>query len=60
MVLWNLWNRRNNLHFGKPTLPLDKVLEYSWKQQFESPSSPSTTTIPRSKQPAKWSPPPEH
>ncbi|KAK9990466.1 hypothetical protein SO802_025451 [Lithocarpus litseifolius] len=29
LVLWNLWNRRNNLRLGKPTLPLDKVLEHS-------------------------------
>ena len=29
LVLWNLWNRRNNLRLGKPTLPLDEVLEHS-------------------------------
>ena len=23
LVIWNLWNRRNNLRLGKPTLPLD-------------------------------------
>lgn len=60
MVLWNLWNRKNNLSLGKPTLPLNKVLEYSREQWFESPSSPSMATIPRSKQPATWSPPPKH
>ena len=29
LVLWNLWNQRNNLRLGKPTLLLDKVLEHS-------------------------------
>ena len=40
LVLWNLWNRRNNLRLGKPSLPLDKVLEHSRERQIESHSSP--------------------
>ena len=32
LVIWNLWNRRNNLQLGKAALPLDKILEHSWEQ----------------------------
>ena len=32
LVIWNLWNRRNNLQLGKASLPLDKILEHSWEQ----------------------------
>ncbi|XP_030924555.1 uncharacterized protein LOC115951512 [Quercus lobata] len=60
VVLWNLWRRRNNLRLGKPTIPLDKVLEHSWEQRFESHSSPLTSTTPTTKQPARWTPPPDH
>uniref|UniRef100_A0A7N2MMQ4 Reverse transcriptase zinc-binding domain-containing protein n=1 Tax=Quercus lobata TaxID=97700 RepID=A0A7N2MMQ4_QUELO len=57
LVLWNLWNRRNNLQLGKPTLPLDKVLEHSRERQLESHSSPLFSTKQRSTQPAAWIPP---
>ena len=60
VVLWNLWRRRNNLRLGKPTIPLDKVLEHSREQQFESHSSPLTSTTPTTKQPARWTPPLDH
>ena len=29
LVIWNLWNRRNNLRLGKATLPLDKITEHA-------------------------------
>ena len=29
VVIWTLWNRRNNLRLGKLALPLDKVLEFA-------------------------------
>ncbi|KAL0014623.1 hypothetical protein SO802_001692 [Lithocarpus litseifolius] len=58
--LWNPWKRRNNLCLGKPTLPLNKVLEHFQEQQFQSHSSPSTLAMSRSKQLATWTPPPEH
>ena len=57
LVLWNLWNRRNNLWLGKPTLPLDKVVEHSRERQLESHSSPLLSTKQRSTQPATWTPP---
>lgn len=28
-VISTLWNRRNNLHLSKPTLPFDKVLDFA-------------------------------
>nr|POE93719.1 hypothetical protein CFP56_31278 [Quercus suber] len=40
LVLWNLWNRRNNLRLEKSTLSLDKILEHSRERQLESHSSP--------------------
>lgn len=39
-ITWNLWNRRNNLRLGKPTTPLDKVLEHSREQQATSWTTP--------------------
>ncbi|XP_075665404.1 uncharacterized protein LOC142635076 [Castanea sativa] len=57
LVLWNLWNRRNNLRLGKPTLPLDKVLEHSQERQLESHSSPITSTNQRRTQIAPWTSP---
>ena len=59
VVLWNLWKRKNNLRLGKPTIPLNKVLEHSLEQQIESHSNPLTLTTSRSKQPARWTPPPD-
>ncbi|KAL0015723.1 hypothetical protein SO802_002792 [Lithocarpus litseifolius] len=29
VVLWTLWNRRNNLHLGKPALPLGQVVAFA-------------------------------
>ena len=60
VVLWNLWKRRNNLRLGKPTIPLNKVLEHSREQRIESHSSPLTSTTSTTKQPARWTPPLDH
>ena len=60
VVLWNLWKRRNNLRLGKPTIPLNKVLEHSREQRIESHSSPLILRTSRSKQPARWTPPSDH
>ncbi|KAK9999971.1 hypothetical protein SO802_019574 [Lithocarpus litseifolius] len=57
LVLWNLGNRLNNLKLGKPTLPLDKVLEHSRERQLESHSSPMMSTKQRRMQTATWTPP---
>ena len=42
VVIWTLWNRRNNLRLGKPTLPLDKVLEFGQECMMGS----ETTNVP--------------
>ena len=34
-MLWTLWNRRNNLHLGKPTLSLGQVVEFAQDQILE-------------------------
>ena len=60
VVLWNLWKRRNNLRLGKPTIPLNKVLEHSREQQIKSHFSPLILTTSRSKQPTRWTPPSDH
>ncbi|KAL0005643.1 hypothetical protein SO802_013204 [Lithocarpus litseifolius] len=43
-VIWTLWNRRNNLCLGKPSLPLDKVLEFAQERLMGS----ETTNVPPS------------
>ena len=57
LVIWNLWNRRNNLRLGKPALPLDKILDVArekWLEIFlaEAPTLPQGPTT--------WSPPGEN
>ena len=57
LVIWNLWNRRNNLRLGKPALPLDKILDVArekWLETFlaEAPTLPQGPTT--------WSPPGEN
>ena len=32
LVIWNMWNRCNNLRLGKATLPLDKLIEHAWER----------------------------
>lgn len=56
-VIWNLWNRRNNLRLGKPLHPLDKVLEHSREQLLESHSSTLSLPIHRRQQAATWTTP---
>ena len=34
-MLWTLWNRRNNLHLGKPALSLGQVVEFAQDQILE-------------------------
>ena len=44
-ITWNLWNHRNNLRLGKPTIPLDKVLEHSWEQHLSPTSAPHSSQL---------------
>ena len=57
MVTWNLWNRRNNLRLGKPSLPLGKMLEHSREQLLESHSSTPSLSIHRQQQATTWTAP---
>ena len=36
IVIWNLWNRRNNLRLGKTALPLDKIIEHARERRLEA------------------------
>lgn len=45
LVIWNLWNRCNNLRLGKLFLPLDKILEHSRERQIEALSCPVTSSL---------------
>ena len=59
-ITWNLWNHRNNLRLGKPTIPLDKVLEHSWEQQLESHFSTPLIPTRRQQQDTAWTAPDHH
>lgn len=47
VVIWNSWNRRNNLWLGKATLPLDKIIEHSREWQLEPFVPPATSSLHR-------------
>ena len=36
LVIWNLWNCRNNLRLGKSALPLDKITEHARERQLRA------------------------
>lgn len=59
-VIWSLWNRRNNLCLGKPTLPLDKVLDFARKRLTEHPSSTLTSSNPQQHPATTWIAPEAH
>nr|POE98141.1 hypothetical protein CFP56_51332 [Quercus suber] len=59
-ITWNLWNRRNNLRLGKPTIPLDKVLEHSREQPLESHFSTSIMNTRRQQSASAWIAPDQH
>nr|POE51454.1 hypothetical protein CFP56_27190 [Quercus suber] len=52
LVIWNLWNLRNNLRLSKAALPLDKILEHSRERQIKALASPATSSLHRSQQQA--------
>ena len=56
LVIWNLWNHRNNPQLGKAALPLGKILEHSWEWQIEALTSAATSSLHRSQHQASWSP----
>ena len=59
-VAWTLWNRRNNIRLGKPSVPLEQVLNKARDLKLGCLPDP-TTIIAMPKQPmTAWTPPPFH
>lgn len=56
LVIWNLWNRRNNLLLGKPFITLDKILKHSQERLIKALSSLATSSFHWSQQQTSWSP----
>ena len=56
LVIWNLWNRRNNLRLGKTALPLDKITEHARDQRFEALDPPTIPSLHRGQRQVAWSP----
>ena len=57
---WTLWNRRNNLKLGKPSIPLEQVLNRACDLKLGCLPAPTSATA-APKQPATaWTPPPIH
>ena len=57
LVIWNLWNRRNNLRLGKTALPLDKITEHARARQLEALAPSAIPALHRSSHQLAWSPP---
>ncbi|XP_075663284.1 uncharacterized protein LOC142632844 [Castanea sativa] len=60
IVIWNLWNHRNNLRLGKVALPIDRITEHARERRLEA-LAPPVLHIPKRNQHQKiWSPPEAH
>lgn len=59
-VIWSLWNRRNNIRLGKPTLPLDKLMDFARERLIESPTSNLISSNPQLCPTIKWTTPETH
>ncbi|XP_030923317.1 uncharacterized protein LOC115950221 [Quercus lobata] len=60
VVLWTLWNRRNNLRLGKPTLSLGQVVDFAQDRILERASCNAAFQQPRPHQVAAWQAPVQH
>ena len=60
IVLWTLWNRRNNLHLGKPAFSLDQVVDFTQDRILERASCTAKVQQPRPHQVATWQAPVQH
>ena len=56
LVVWNLWNRCNNLRLGKTALPLDKIIEHVRDWRFEALAPPVIPSLHRGQRQVAWSP----
>ena len=57
LVIWNLWNRCNNLHLGKATLPSEKITEHARERQLEALAPSANHSLHRGQHQMAWSPP---
>ena len=57
IVIWNLWNRRNNLRLGKTALPLDKITKHARERQLEALAPLANRSLHRGQHQMAWSPP---
>ena len=57
LVIWNLWNRRNNLRLGKTALPLDKITEHARERQLGALSPSANPSLHRRQHQMAWSSP---
>ena len=54
MVIWDLWNRRNNLKLGKAVISLDQVLHQAKDRLHEFTLHNTSHTIPVGRPPTRW------
>ena len=59
-VAWTLWNRRNNIRLGKPSVPLEQVLNKARDLKLGCLLDPTTVTATPKQPMTTWTPPPFH
>ena len=57
IVIWNLWNRRNNLRLDKTALPLDKIIEHAQERRLEALTPSANHSLHQGQHQMAWSPP---
>ena len=57
-VAWTLWNRRNNIRLGKPSIPLEQVLNRAHDLNLGCLPDPTTVTATPKQTVTTWTPPP--
>ena len=59
-VAWTLWNRRNNLRLGKPSIPLEQLLNRARELTLGCLPGPISASAVPKQVAATWTPPPLH
>ena len=57
MVIWALWNRRNNQRLGKAVIPLDQLLHQAKERLREFALHTTSSIVPVGRPPTCWHPP---
>lgn len=57
MVIWALWNRRNNQRLGKAVIPLDQLLHQAKERLREFALHNTSSIVPVGRPPTCWHPP---